>query len=243
MCQLLPREVYVPSRANQKTFFKLKHMPNKEYGGSEDALWVAVRRGLAPMPLAVGQFHAVSFINPAKGIKEISITVELDPGRTRLLRFTDGEGARVAGVRWKESMEERWSDPLPGSEVRVTGLGPDLPRLRMLRQDEKKLAGTVWVKGDARGPLTVVLRPWATLSGRLLGKDGKPLGFHRLLGLPDAVRTDAAGRFRITGLSAEADYTVWVEDGEVTIGKLSGPVRLRPGEARDLGDVRPRAGR
>jgi hypothetical protein len=233
---------YVPARASQKAFFKLKRMPNVDYGGSEDDLWLAGLRGVAPIPLPVGQFHAVRFLNPAKGTRELSLTVELDPGRTRLLRFTDEKGGRVVGVRWKEYMEDRWSDPLAGSEVRVPGVGPGSPRLRLLRQDEKQLAGMVWVK-DERGPLTVALRPWGTLRGRLLGKDGKPLAFHRLLGLPDAVRTDAAGRFRAAGLSAGVDYTVRVEAGEVTLGKLPGPVRLKPGEERDLGDVRPRAGR
>jgi RNA polymerase sigma factor (sigma-70 family) len=227
---------YVPASVSQKAFFKLKRMPNREYGGSEDALWLAGLRRVAPIPLPMQQFHAVRFINPAKGTKEIALTVELDPGRTRLLRFTDERGARVRGVRWKEYTSDAWSEPLPGAELRITGLGAGSTRLRMLRQEERKLAADVEVKADGPGPLTVVLRPWATLHGRLLGKDGKPRAFHHLLGLPDEVRTDAAGRFQVEGLAADRDYTIWVRDGEITVGKLPS-VRLKAGQARDLGDV------
>jgi RNA polymerase sigma factor (sigma-70 family) len=229
---------YVPAKANQKAFFKLQRMPNHDYGGSEDDLWLASTRRFAPIPLPIRQFQAVKFINPSKDTKEVSVTLELDPGQTRLLRFTDARGTPLVGVRWKEYTQGRWSDPLPGAEVRVAGVGAGWSRLRMLRHQEKKLASEVTVKTDTPSPLTVVLRPWATLSGRVVGKDGKPLAFHRLFGLPDEVRTDASGRFRIDGLAADRAYTVHVEDGVAIIGKLPGPIRLKPGEAKDLGDPR-----
>src|SRR5262249_14941379 len=132
------------------------------------------------------------------------------------------------------------SEPLDGAEVPVRGIAAGWPRWRWLRHEEKRLAARVEVKADTPGPFTVVLRPWAALSGRLLGKDGKPLGFHRLLGLPEQVRTGADGKFRLDGLPA-GYFTVYVEAGGI-VGHLPAPLRLKPGEARDLGDVRlPRA--
>jgi len=45
----------------------------------------------------------------------------------------------------------------------------------------------------------------------------------------------------IAGLPAGVDFTVYVEAGGI-VGRLPAPLRLKPGEARDLGDVRlPRA--
>src|SRR5262249_30088501 len=160
-------------------------------------LWIAPYRNLAPNPLPIRQFQAVTFINPAKDTKELSLTLQLDPGQTGVLRFDDPAGARLTGVRWKADPYDAWSDPLPGAELRVTGLAPGRARWRWLRHEQRKLAALVEVKADSPNPLTVVLRPWATVTGRLLGKDGKPLAFHRLLGAPEQARSDAAGKFRL----------------------------------------------
>jgi RNA polymerase sigma factor (sigma-70 family) len=231
---------YVPvTRVSQKEFFKLDGMPNRDYGASEDYLWVAARPGVAvPTPLPPAQFQAVKLINPSKGTKEISLTLEVDQGRTKLLRLTDATGAAVAGARWIEQIGGNWSEPLPGAELQVPGVGEGWPRPRMIRHEEKRLAAALTVKADTPNPLTVTLRPWATLSGRLVGKGGAPLAYHRLLGLPGVVLTDSDGRFRADGLAAEADYTVRVEGPERLVGRLPGPIRLKPGEEKDLGDVR-----
>jgi RNA polymerase sigma factor (sigma-70 family) len=232
---------YLPATASQKAFFKLDRMPNLDYGGSEDDVWLAGFGRFAPIPAPVRQFQAVTFINPAKGTKGLSLTLELLRGQAKLLRFSDGRGAPVKGVRWKEDVQAAWSDPLPKAELQVTGVGPGRSRLRLLRQEEQKLAGKVEVKADSPATLTVVLRPWGTLTGRVLDKGGKPVPFARLFGLPEVVRTDAKGRFRAEGLAAEVEHTVHVESGGILIGRLPETVRLRAGEVKDLGDVRARS--
>ena len=48
-------------------------------------------------------------------------------------------------------------------------------RLLQFSHAEKKLAGSLVVRGDMKGPITVQLGPAGTLTGRFVLPDGKPL--------------------------------------------------------------------
>src|SRR5262249_58051397 len=61
---------YVPARASQKAFFKLRRMPSEDYGGSADDLWVAGWRNVAPLPPPVRPFHAGAVLNPPQPTQE-----------------------------------------------------------------------------------------------------------------------------------------------------------------------------
>jgi hypothetical protein len=146
-------------------------------------------------------------------------------------------GASAAGVR---SYFLNWEhEPLESDQFAVIGLKLGQPRRVLVLHRSLKLAGSTVVEGD--GPVTIRLQPWATLAGRLVGADGRPmaetkLSFDHLPGRndpsvathPDEVRTDADGRFRFDGLIPSLTYYLDF------VGKLT----LKPGEARDLGDVR-----
>ncbi len=83
---------------------------------------------------------------------------------------------------------------------------------------------------------TVVLKPWGTVTGRLL--DGKgSLGNRVLYGLPEYVVTDKDGRFRIERLPPEHAYQIRFGRDEITEGTVPRPVMGKPGETLDLGDV------
>jgi hypothetical protein len=229
---------YVPAVADQKGFFKLDRMPNLDYGGSATDLWLAARGGAGPQPLPVRQFQAVAFANPARDAAEVNVTLELDPGATKVLRPVDPDGRPLAGVRYKEGQEDRWSDPDQGAERGVTGIGPGSTRGQTLRHDERRLAAWVEITPDTPSPFAVTLKPWATATGRLVDPDGKPLAGRVLYGLPDYIVTDGEGRFRIEKLPPEHGFDVLASRDGTVFGRFPERVSARPGETRDLGDVR-----
>jgi hypothetical protein len=158
-------------------------------------------------------------------------------------------------------------------EFTALGLDPARPRLLCFVHPEKKLAGSVVVRGDEDGPVTVQLQPWAVVSGRLLDADGKPIKNARLafteipvvqpgqprsteVGLHVVFRsaykpsrdpnTNNEGRFQADGLVPGLKYnlTLYDADGAVDYedikwtGLVFSNLVLKPGETRDLGDVK-----
>jgi hypothetical protein len=108
--------------------------------------------------------------------------------------------------------------------------------------------------GDERGPIVVTLQPAATVVGRLVDDDGRPLAHSditvRFQPANDVaprphsrpVRTDARGQFRIDGLVPGMPY-----HGDAGPTGLYGRfifdnLSLKSGETKDLGDVKPKKG-
>ena len=48
------------------------------------------------------------------------------------------------------------------------------PRSLEFRHEKERLVGSLILKPDAEGPLTVRLQPWGTVTGRLVDVDGQP---------------------------------------------------------------------
>jgi RNA polymerase sigma factor (sigma-70 family) len=146
-------------------------------------------------------------------------------------------------------------------------LHPDRARRVVFRQPDRRLIGALFARGDSDEPITVVMRPWATVTGRILDENGRALDAKDLdprsavppvLSLDTkaelAAREDPAagivapmtvgpdGRFRIEPLVPGLSYstTIWRGTG-MNAGPLFENLVLQPGEVRDLGDVRSRA--
>jgi RNA polymerase sigma factor (sigma-70 family) len=230
---------YLPAAASQRTFFKLDTMPDAVVARGFDhdgALWVLRSRGATPEPLPIRQFQAVKFLDPDKDAALIEVKLELDPGESRVLAFTDPDGRPLVGVQLKEATHERWSDPHAAAKFAVAGIGSGVKRLLTLRHEERKLAAVIMVTSATPRQATVVLKPWCTLTGRLL--DGKGSLANRVLyGLPEYVVTDKEGRFRIERLPPEHAYRIRFGRDEITEGTFPRAVTVKPGETLDLGDV------
>jgi hypothetical protein len=142
------------------------------------------------------------------------------------------------------------------AEIPVNGVRPGRPRLLQFDHAEKNLAGSLVVKGDETGLLTVKLVPAGVLTGRLVTPDGEPLteGYIIASGggskvpvnrdkpdrgtLPEQVRPDKDGKFRITGLVPGLKYRfdlVKRSYGYPVGG--AGDLTFKPGETKALGDV------
>ena len=121
----------------------------------------------------------------------------------------------------------------------------------------RKLIGSVYLKGDETGPLTLRLQPFGTLAGRIVDEDGRPLGGLALTSaggsfpkrpdeqgiLPNGnvgggIRIGRDGRFRVEGLVPGLKYGGGAVGGAMYRGEVFHDVIVAPGEVKDLGDLK-----
>lgn len=199
-------------------------------------------------------YTAIVLINPAldSGPLELSATVVRDtPRRVSLI---DADGKPVMGVETQGMTFHPYDTepPLRAASFSLTGLHPDRVRRITFRKDDRQLIGFLLARGNGDTPYTVRMQPWGTVTGRIVDENGKPSTATLSLGddprqtnadpdvgvLPD-LNTDAEGRFRIDRLVPGQRYSAKIYRG---VGLFAGMafenLVVRPGEVRDLGDIR-----
>jgi RNA polymerase sigma factor (sigma-70 family) len=204
-----------------------------KYPIAREAATVRLPSGLSP-----SNFQAFAEVHPKLGDGPLTVEFALDSGRVVRGKLVGPDGSPVSGALAAGLRHDWFWSPdghLKSDEFTALGLDPARPRLLCFSHLEKKLAGSVVVRGDEPGPITVALRPWAAVSGRLLDAEGKPVqnatlwfteipvgrsGRPRSLdtGLyvvdPSAYaprrdpRTDAEGRFQVEGLVPGLKYNL-----------------------------------
>jgi RNA polymerase sigma factor (sigma-70 family) len=186
-------------------------------------------------------------------------TVELfaDRGKTATIHIHDNDGKPVSGVI-AAGITDHWplTYGLKESTATVYALDPGAPRRLSFLHRERKLAGTLTVRGDEKDPVTAKLGPVGTVTGNFVDEDGAPLrGLDVALSWPDRVtsdlyrrlaevggpvRTDKDGRFRIENVVPGIPFRVqvtkgeWSYTGEPRIGRK----QVDSGKALDLGTVK-----
>jgi hypothetical protein len=187
----------------------------------------------------------------------VKCDLSVDPGRTLACKLLDPdgkpvEGARVTGLTTSPYWEER---PLPGDGFTLTALHPKKARWVVVLHPQRQLGAALEVKAGARGPVRIPLRRTGTITGRLLDPAGRPwrrLDLSILFELrgerflyehpPGVLRTDGRGRFRVRGVLPGLTYRINVPGKPP--GFAASPVAtrlvLKPGEVRDLGDLKAR---
>jgi len=160
------------------------------------------------------------------------------------------------------SVAVRGPDGKPAKGVLVSGVGPvgsravlvesdtcaayhlerRVDRLMVFYEPTKKLYGTLTLNGDGKDPVTVTLAPAGSVTGRLVGADGKPVvGTVVRVRLADAganevvhaatgempTVTGADGAFRLDALPARAE--VHPDRSARETGGRTRPVPARPG--------------
>ena len=196
-------------------------------------------------------------VNVPEGVETFTCELRLKKGKSRLVTVVDADGDPVADLE-ASGLDNQIENPI--SEVKyaffnVTNLVPGENREVVARCVPKKLMGTAIVTEKDNGPVTLKLLPWANLIGRLVDDAGQPrsrglriqledgnLPIHTLNGLSydkQEFLIEPDGKFHIDGLVAGATYRLQVIEGGIKfLGDATPDLILKPGENRDLGDVR-----
>jgi len=208
-------------------------------------------------------FHMVAEVNPEKGAESATCNLALVAGVTLTGTIVGPDDKPLAGALARGLSDgDYWDNRPAAAEFRVTDLRSGEPRLLQFSHPEKKLAGSVVVRDDEKGKLTVKLESAGTLTGRFVTTDGKPLGDLEILSLtngpvpspgirekpdvtagsfPRGPRTDKDGRFKIEGLAPALKYKLGLSRGMFFLlpeGDVAKGVTVKAGETNDLGELK-----
>lgn len=195
--------------------------------------------------------HGYRCIDYPENAKEQTFDILFDSGVTLKGALVGPDAKPVQGAVAYGPPE---TEVLPSDTFVARGLDPGNACTLSFVQRERKLIGHVVVHGNEKQPLTVRMRPWGVVTGRLVDADGKPLAGVRVsLKYPDLprpgmrtpekeVRTDRDGRVRVEGLLPDWDHELVLEHGskkDVTLsaGTALKTLKTRAGEIKDLGDI------
>ncbi|HLJ98161.1 MAG TPA: sigma-70 family RNA polymerase sigma factor [Gemmataceae bacterium] len=208
----------------------------------------------APHLVHPSTFHTLVEINPPKDADTLTCNLIVDPGKTMTGKVLGPDGKPLRGARafglQSYGLGSWTTYALDTPDFTVYGLRLGQPRRVMFAHEERKLAGSVLIRGDERDPVTVSLEPWGTVTGRLVTADGSPrskvelwfgtdLRSDRTRGIPhqQVSRPDKDGQFRIEGLVPGLRHTMMASEGYIGIGTVFQDLILKSGETKDLGDV------
>ncbi|MFL5339239.1 MAG: sigma-70 family RNA polymerase sigma factor, partial [Gemmataceae bacterium] len=207
-------------------------------------------------------------INPKETDREVHVNIELEPAPKTVVRVVDADGRPVTGAHANTSAARNAEQPVHYSDtdmVPLYNLEPDEARFLSVVHVERRLVGTLMVKAGDKDHV-VKLGPGGTVTGRVVGTDGKPaegmivrllvthIGVGIATKLLDAnkerrydiggrqVSTDKNGEFRIDALFPGYEFRLFF----LKAGKNYGPDHLkaprhtiaRHGETLNLGDLR-----
>ena len=203
------------------------------------------------------QCQALEPITPESTAKTYQCDLSLVPAPEPIVRILDPDGqplagAIVSGAASTDLIRECWWQSRQHGVFRVTGLTHHRIRNLTIHHEGRRLAGTLAVRDAEPGPLVARLRPWGTVSGRLVDRAGRPragvvLSYQDSYSgrrpfaqaFPKDVTTDSSGRFTFVGLVPEQEYVIKLVPQDVFAPSVSvgGPHAVEPGETKDLGDV------
>jgi hypothetical protein len=199
--------------------------------------------------------HAYRLIRPAVDATKLSADFALDPGQRRRGRLLGPDGRPLSGAEAFNLAPANFRQVvLPSDAFTAEALNPAKPRRLLFWHRDRKVAGTVLLRGDEPEPVTVTLLPLATLTGRAVGKTGEPLvgyaveyaaraglewpGRQKHRGEPPMV-TDQEGRFRIADLPAGVPFNLAIIVPKSRFAAIHREeLILDSGKTRDLGDLR-----
>ena len=188
--------------------------------------------------------------------KQRTYSITVDPGESIKGRVLDPDGKPLAGARASRLTEySRWTMKPLAAEFEAGQMQEGKPRFVLFWHEDRKL-GAVW-RPKLGNPDTydVRLKPNASAAGRLANKESDPLPdqpievYFRTPGDSGwtpwfpmrTVRTDAQGRFELVNLAEGVEFSL-----RYNVTKAPGAAayahefRVKSGEAKDLGDVKPK---
>ncbi|MDY3550971.1 sigma-70 family RNA polymerase sigma factor [Gemmata sp. JC717] len=187
---------------------------------------------------------------------ETDIEVTVDRGRTGRIEVQDADGKPLTGV-FVAGVTASWPiiyRKLPESTATIYALNPDKPRTIAVYHPAENLGAVATIRGDEKEPVVVKLAPAGTVTGRFTEADGGPLVGAEITAnaqkrvIAELYRftvkerprtvTDAKGQFTLPAIVPGMEFHLQIRKGEQYFGgkpKL-GPITLKPGETKALGD-------
>jgi hypothetical protein len=259
---------YRPARVDPKAFFAPRRtswtdLEKVSSYGTTDTLFVHAGWGAYQF-----EYAAIVLVNPPVGSGPLELAATVARDRPPRVTLVDPEGKPVVGAEAHGLSFNSWYEgpPLRAATFEISKLHPNRIRRMVFSKVDRKLVGYLVVRGtgDGRSEYTVRMQPWATLTGRLVDEKGNalpppPPEYRQQmpatleLGTWNGLSTDAdpsvgqhpggatdeSGHFRLDRLVSGQRYTARVFRG---FGRFAGlafeNLVLRPGETRDLGDIR-----
>jgi protocatechuate 3,4-dioxygenase beta subunit len=200
--------------------------------------------------------NAVKYLDLAPDADTANCDLFMERGATRTIQIEDAEGKALTGTTVAGVTASEWDTfTIKEASCTIFALDPKKPRRLFFWHAERKLAGTLALRGDEKEPVVVRLGRARAVTGRLLDRDGQPLADAdiflnwsdpaggQLYGgaqVRPRVRTGKDGRFRFEGIVPELKFKLGISRGE-TIFLGDPPIgvrRVKAGETLDLGDIR-----
>jgi RNA polymerase sigma factor (sigma-70 family) len=189
--------------------------------------------------------------------------VLLEPANELSVRVRDADGRPLAGA-WvtgntPPALFFQRPERVETDCCTACGLEAGKPRRMVFFAPGKKLAGTLSLKGDEKGPVPVRLTPCGAVRGRLLGEGGRPVAgvavdiayndpeagvMHReFVHRSKQVVTDTRGVFVIDELIPGLEFRLFRHSGKRAFEgfrKLADTTfQVEPGRILDVGTIRP----
>ncbi len=208
--------------------------------------------------------NAYQVVDPAADSGPLTVLLNFQHGKSITGDVLDPDGKPLAGTdvcglsAGIIRQLRRMVTPLSGSEFTATALDPGSPRTLAFHHKERKLYGTIELRGDEKERPSIKLKPMGSITGRLVDQDGKPLadlmvrvhyGYSSLgedllmsrRAFAYLPTTDKDGRFSVDNIAPDVDVAVAFLKGSVIYGQEGGAfpsVKAKPGEKLNLGEIK-----
>ena len=194
-------------------------------------------------PTSPGIATAIREVRIDENAKSVTADIRLDPGSRVTIHAVDLAGQPLSGltIRGVTPRGFHMDGGPTGPTAEIIALSSDEKRVVALYHKEHNLGKVirVGVEDAKNGPITVVLQPCATLTGRLLDTNGDPLRGEVEFSLDDQnfglrlpeVMTDMQGRFTNNSMLPGGEYGV-----SIGFNRIADNLAVAPGETIDLGE-------
>jgi RNA polymerase sigma factor (sigma-70 family) len=207
----------------------------------------------------LGSENVVKVVDLKEDGGEVKIDLPVERGQTAPVLVQDPDGKPLSGVLASGLMAQMPTTPRLNATDRVMtvyGLDPARPRRVVFFHREKKLGGTVLVRGDEKEQVAIKLAPIGSVSGRFLEGEGEPLVgaeitvncpywtafemYRYLESTAPSVRTDKEGRFTIPGVVPGMKFYLNIRKDKTyySVEPKIGLREVEPAQTLDLGDRR-----
>jgi RNA polymerase sigma factor (sigma-70 family) len=207
----------------------------------------------------VVNYHAVAELNVDPTARSVTLNFEVVPRRSLTMNVVDPAGQPISGTTARGVSDLHSSSEYPQTTptFEIEAVERGRPRRVTVIHQERKLIGSTYLRGGEQAPLTIRLEPYGTIMGRILGDEGRPRGGIEITSeggavparpaeqgiLPGgdvagSIRIGRDGRFRIEGLVPGLQYGAGISLGFTYLGMIFRDVTVKPGEVKDLGDLK-----